>query len=252
VLTKRVVLAAGPMSSTALVLSASQSLTHAELRDSQAVTIPMLAIQSSKQVTGFSLNQANLEVRNDSSGKTLAHFQIYGRSPELDDAVEFEVTRRHLPSRFAETLKRHSLAVHGFLSSHLSSKIRVEYQDSRISSATTFEYSATPASDRKEVSSILAAARWYLLTRGFLLLVGRAHWESVGRSYHLASSFPLGTTGNGRGADSYGRPVDLERIHVVDAATLPVGPPASPTLTVMAHASLLADRIADLINAENT
>jgi len=251
VITKRVVLAAGPMSSTALVLSASKSLAQAELRDSQAVTIPMLAIRSSRQVAGISLNQANLEVRDESSGKTLAHFQIYGRSGELDDAVEYEVVRRHLPRRFARTLQKHSLAVHGFLSSNLSSKINVRYREPRNSSFATFEYSATPPSDRKEVSPILATARRHLLTRGFLLLVGRAHWESAGRSYHLASSFPVGAAGNEQGADSYGRPVDLERIHIVDAASLPIGPPASPTLTVMAHASLLADRITNLIRAEN-
>jgi len=57
-----------------------------------------------------------------------------------------------------------------------------------------------------------------------------------GRGFHTGGSFPMAANPQGFEADTLGRPVGLQRVHVVDSSVLPSIPATTITYTVMANA----------------
>jgi hypothetical protein len=251
ILAARVVVAAGPMNTTALMLSAEPQLESAELLECQALTIPLLSMSGSNEKESFALNQANIEVLNGSTNKTEAHFQIYGGSPELNSAVEEFLHRLRIPRQFSKHVQRHALVLHGFMSQDLSARIRVKYLAKTVEGGPTFSFEKIGEPNRQRIQRVLRTMQRYLLQRGFFLPISLAHWELTGRSYHLASSFPTSPLRLPNTSSHLGCPGRLTRIHAVDGSSMPPGPPASPTLSVMAHSARITKLIASAIQTED-
>lgn len=234
----RLFLGAGPIVSTALALGALH-MDSAILDDCQAMTIPLISPTAfGPKISTMSLASAFIEMFDERSGQSEAHFQIYGRGPEFVEAVRasLRIPRRLGP--LAGPVVRRSLVAHGFLKPADSRKLiirRHQVNESRF----VVEQLGNP-------QTALVSRRLAQTLGRFLRPIGlRSAWkllhlEQPGGSFHTSSSFPIGGRISPFTSDNVGRPVSLRRIHLIDASSLPTMPPQSPTLTVMAHASRIA------------
>jgi hypothetical protein len=63
-----------------------------------------------------------------------------------------------------------------------------------------------------------------------------------GAGMHFGSSFPHSSSGGKNFSDIYGRPHELQRIHLVDSSVLPAVIVGSPTYTIMANSLRIVSR----------
>jgi choline dehydrogenase-like flavoprotein len=247
---RRVVVACGPIVSTALVLSALDENQKAELHECRAVTLPIISLRKLKSDGhGTTLTEMCVEVLNTKTNKTQVHFQCYGPSRELTNATIASARRFHLPAILARWISRRALVAHGFITPQKSTRISVQVISSQ--DKITIVTSATNPVRTSSYQESIRALLKFLLRGRLLVILPLAHWESVGRSYHLSSSFPMANNQDEwNSSDLVGRPRGLSRIHVVDASVLPAVPPQSPTLTVMCNSARIAEIISEYIKAE--
>jgi choline dehydrogenase-like flavoprotein len=245
---RKVVLACGPVMSTALVLGALGEERSALLQECASVTIPLISLK--KVVTdghGTTLADLFVEIQDTKSNTSKAHFQCYGPSPELTLATSESVKRFHLPKFVTGLLSTRALVAHGFFSPTISPgiSIRVEHEDGQLVITANSSGFLEVDLSRK----LLKAFRRFLFFGRILTITPLAHQEASGRSYHLSSSFPMSDEARQwNTSDLLGRPRGLKFIHVVDATVLPVVPPQSPTLTVMCNAARISSSLADDIS----
>jgi choline dehydrogenase-like flavoprotein len=236
----RVFLGAGPVSSSALVLDAFRDRRPVELADCQAVTVPLLSIRPFDVETHRSTLTQVVVGHLADDGRSLAHYQIYGTGHEVRTAVSHACRRFRLPEVLTSQVVPRGIPAHGFLRPEDSGVLRVLNQDPGTQDRLRISVEAVVnARTRVVVSRRLRV----LALRGLLVLWPLAHIEEVGRSYHVASSFPISATVGPRTSDLFGRPAGLKRVHLIDASSLPTVPPQSPTLTVMAHATRIAGEV---------
>jgi len=247
---RRVVLACGPIVSTALVLTALAEGLSAELQECRAVTLPIISLRKiQSDGHGTTLADMFVEIYDTNTEKSQGHFQCYGPSRELTEATIASARRFHLPIFLAKWISKRALVAHGFLSPQVSTRISIRATSSQdkimINASTT-----NPVKTSSNQATIRALLKFVLRGR-LLVILPLAHWEAVGRSYHLSSSFPMANNQDRwNTSDLFGRPRGLSRIHVVDASVLPDVPPQSPTLTVMCNASRIAKRISQFVKTE--
>jgi hypothetical protein len=241
---RKVLVACGPIVSTALVLTALTDADCAYLDECQAMTLPVLSLKRiHRDGHGTTLADLFVEILDKASKKSLAHFQCYSPSDEIKIASVSSAKRFHLPSLLGNFISRRSLVAHGFIHPAASSKIciNIERQENALQ-IHTHMISPKQSADRRKI--IRSFSRFLIRGRLFPLLP-LIHWESVGRSYHLSGSFPMTSREvSGNSSDTLGRPNGLKNIHIVDAAVLPDVPPQSPTITVMCNSSRIAHTIA--------
>ena len=241
---KKVLVACGPVISTALVLTALADTESAYLDECQSLTLPILSFRKiHDDGHGTTLADLFVEILDRQSQISLSHFQMYSPSDEIKRAAINSARQFHLPSFIGKFVSRRSLVAHGFIHPKASSKIciNVERERDLLQIHTRVVPNNQTISRRR---SVWTFSRFLLRGRLFPLLP-LVHWESVGRSYHLSGSFPM-TSGDvsENSSDTLGRPNGLRNIHVVDATVLPDIPPQSPTITVMCNSSRIAKTIA--------
>ena len=243
---RRVLLGAGPVGSTALIC-ASLDLQAAELRDNQAITVP-IAIRHPRRASatpGVSLAQCFIEEFDETTSRSLAHWQVYPSGEEFRHILGVVAAQHHAPAAIGRFASAFVNPVHGFLPAERSGRVRVQPLEEsgglRIGVSASRDASVHIAVDE----SLRRLSR--ILRRGGTRVIGRlARTEAVGASYHLASSFPHAVTPVERESDLVGRPMGLDRVHLIDAAVLPPMPPQSPTLTVMANAYRIGSHVATI------
>jgi ferredoxin len=242
---RKVLVACGPVSSTALVLTALPDTDCAYLDECQALTLPVLSLKRIRRNGhGTTLADLFVEILDKASKKSLAHFQCYSPSDEIKIAAINSAKRFRLPSFVGNFISRRSLVAHGFVHPAASSKIciNIERHDNHLKIHSRM-ISPNQTLDRRKI--IWAFSRFLLRGRLFPLLP-LVHWESVGRSYHLSGSFPMTHSKvPGNSSNTLGCPNTLKNIHILDATILPNVPPQSPTITVMCNSSRIAHTIAE-------
>jgi len=241
----RVAVAAGPISSTALALSAL-SVEVAELRDSQAFTLPMLVRRNlGSEISTMSLPTNFVEAICRQTKKIVSHMQIYPHGQEMKLALDSLTGIKFFDRLVSKLAFPHAVVAHGFLDSSNSGRLQIRKLIQ--SAGDQIEFSVTGISNPNSALVIKSIGRQLsiaLSRKGIVPLTQLAHLSKVGGSFHIGASFPVSRdTGEGK-SDSFGRPYQLNRIHLVDASSMPSIPPHSPTLTAMAHAHILVGRIA--------
>jgi choline dehydrogenase-like flavoprotein len=239
----RLFLGGGPIVSTSLVMGALDVNT-AFLNDCQAFTLPLLVGRwRPLDAASMSLAAAFIEMTCESDDSSIAHFQIYGRGPEFLDAARESLRRFGLTGRLSDVLIDRSLVAHGFLPPAESSKLVITKK--QVSKESRYIVEVEQNSETKnQVKEVCKTLTRFMRPKNILPLSAFAHLEKPGGSYHLSSSFPIGSTHKQFSSDCQGRPGGLKRVHLVDASSLPEIPPQSPTLTVMAHATKIAIEVA--------
>lgn len=253
---QRLVIACGSVGSTIL---ASRLLGRTlRLRDCQAFTLPMVDLsprlrsapsRSAAQAAG-ELSQATLArvflERRGIDGRIDLHVQAYPPGPEIRAALLRTLQDLHLPQalrgRIAAHLADRAMACHGFLPAAASGSLVIDGRapaaavGARDESWTLTCETGDTALLRREIGHLIRL----LARRGYATMSTLARVEPVGGGYHHSGSLPMG---GADGTDDLGRPPGSRRIHIADAASLPMLPPQPPTLSIMAHAHRVMSRI---------
>lgn len=239
---KRVLLGAGPIVTTALMLD-TLNLDSATLQDCQAFTLPILSQKSiGAPISPMSLAAAFVEQFR--SSQSVHHFQIYGRGPELRNVVDRLLPLTKLGKPLIDKIMKHCLVGHGFLRPKESGTVSViKSTESTDHSLRLNIYAHVNAETQSHVRDAVTSFSRFLRPARLYPLVPLTHTERVGASYHLGSSFPMNEFSLKGCSDYLGRPNGLLRIHLIDASSLPELPPQSPTLTVMANATRIVNDI---------
>lgn len=243
---ERVLVAAGPIQSSALALAALGVNEPAVLADCQAFTVPMLSPRASlRDGRQISLAHGIIELLDYQSRKSDVYFQMYPPGWEIRQAVASISSRLRIPEILLHLIQPRSLAAHGFLPSHQSHSLllNVKVSPNGLIAKVDIGSRNNPVTTGlvKRASSRL---RRLMAREGVVVLTPMVHVELPGRGYHIGCSFPMSRTGEHLTSDLFGRPSGLQRIHIVDASVLPDLPPQSPTLTAMANATRIAAAIA--------
>lgn len=242
---KRVAIAAGPIASTALALSASATDT-ADLSDAQSFTLPILMKRHlGSLASSMSLPTNFVEIICRQTQLTTAHLQIYPHGREMKDSLASLTPIKGLNKIVSKAVFPHAVLAHGFLGAASSGYLRV--RKLKQSPNGKIRFSVTAVSNQNSVSvvdSVCKALRSTLRGTGVVPLWRLTHLSRVGGSFHVGASFPISKSVGERKSDLFGRPFKLRRIHLVDASSLPTVPPQSPTITAMAHSHIIVGRIA--------
>lgn len=254
--TDRLILACGSVGTTIL---ASRLLGRAlRLRDCQAFTLPMIDVSprsrggrvsidadAAGSLAHATLARVFLE-RCGTDGRTALHVQAYPPGPEIRAALQRTLLDSRLPRALrggaTEILADRAMACHGFLPAACSGSLVIDGRSTtqqgdtaRGSWALTREVGNT-ARLRREIRLLTRL----LARHGYATLAALARVEPVGGGYHHSASLPIGSPD---GTDDLGRLPGASRIHLADAASLPLLPPQPPTLSIMAHAHRVMSRI---------
>jgi len=223
---RRVLVAAGPISTAALLLRSGIGDRYI-IRDSATAFGGAIDFRRTQQSAHHGLSQFWLTAPY----KYVA--QVY--PPNRDHALR-AVSKFHLPNFMALPLSsvvNHIHPIITYLPMADSGTITVQSKGKEIDVLAVRNVKTDPVFRGvfRRLRQTFAQAGLFVPIRGFEV-------GPPGSGYHIGSSLPHGEL-----SDAFGRPNGIERIHVIDASVLPVLPLGSITPTVMANAHRIARTI---------
>jgi hypothetical protein len=234
---KRLILAAGSVSST-LLLNLNDLLPKVvKLRETQVTLLPLLVKKSqSFEDSGFVLSKGFLHVRDNTGLQTDLSVQIIGYNLEfVDRLIESKPFLRFLPKTFLNWISKHLAVALVYQPMEKSGEVIISKENSQITIDT----------NDGQLVNLGDLNSWPRLKASLKLLdlypvLKFAQVLPTGLSYHLgALSFPSGE----RIYDRLGRISETSRIHVVDGSSLDKVFPGSITNTLMANAVRICDEM---------
>lgn len=241
----RVLLGAGVVSSTALLLASMDAFGHRlRLQDSMYFLLPLLRFAGSaglEQERLHTLAQAFLVLRDKAVCDELVHLSVY----TWNDLMEPSLRAAGGPlgrtaGRLWRALGARMLVCGGYLHSRHSPGIWMQLDKqpgggSRISLEGEQDVAA-----RRIVRKVGHKLLRSTAALKALPLTPLAQRPPPGRGFHVGGSFPMGTAAAPWRCDTEGRPHGFSRLHLVDASCLPSIPASTITLPVMANAHRIA------------
>jgi choline dehydrogenase-like flavoprotein len=245
----RVYLAAGPLSSTRILLRSMEAYNRpVTLRDNQYYLFPMLRYAGTRGVMKeplHTLSQIFLEILDPAVSTRTVHLQVYTYNDLYVGAIRRELgwAAGLLEPVLRPLIGRLLLAI-GYLHSDHSRSIEVSLERGgrlrlKGESARTAE---VDASIQRVLRKLSRNAR-FLRARPLPFLLNRT---PPGRGWRSGGTFPMRHNPSGFETDILGRPVGFSRVHVVDSTVLPSLPATTAAFSVMAN----AHRIATLSHGE--
>ena len=232
----RVFLAAGPISSFAILARSGLSETKARMLDSATFFLPMVwAGPPPRTAPTMTLSECFVRIEG-TNGMPAAQLQLY---PYNDSLVERAAA---LHPRLVGALRplvgsaMRSLVIGiGYLHSDVSDAIELSWRSKTVAMAPDLDPASGDAfrSLMRRLPQDLRPLRLVPLTR---LAVS----EGVGQGYHFGGTYPMGSPG---GSDRLGRPHGCRRVHLTDASVFPSIPAGAITFTAMANASRIVRSI---------
>jgi choline dehydrogenase-like flavoprotein len=244
---RRLFVGAGAINSTRLV-ARSLCLTQRPIRllDSQYFFFPFLSYEKVAKASSFTLAELFLEVLNPRLGPFFTHFQVYGLNSIFCQAIRAVVPRvARIPPLLRQVEQRFYL-FQGFLHSHLSGHLELTLE---ASDARKDRLKIRGVENPRSIRVARAAQR---LIRKNLIGYGIVppfylKMASLGRSFHVGGSFPMGGEDPVFRSDRCGRPATLNRVHLLDAATFPSIPATTITFSIMANADRIVHETVQLM-----
>ena len=235
----RVILAAGALGTTRLVLESLRAYDRAfRLSDSQYFLFPFLRYRNVAGVEHeqlHSLSQAYVEINNPAIALRNVHLQFYGYSDLVGSTIR--KTLGPLAPLFASALVGRMMVVQGYLHSHESSGVTVRLRGA----GSPLELAG--GDGRAVKATVGRVLRELLRQRGRLkglpvlplLKIG-----APGFGNHFGGAFPMHQKPTTWQTNTLGVLDGLRRVHIVDSSIFPSFPANTVTWTVMANAFRIA------------
>lgn len=245
--TRRLFLATGVLGSTALVLGSPASpIKSARILDSQYFTVPLFLLDAVRQVRTeplHTLAQLFLEILPGTISSRLIHLQIY----TYNDMIR-RLTEKMLGplGSFSESLMEKAegrLAfLQGYLHSDESGTMDLSLDSNAEGMRRVSVRSRSNPRSRWVIRSVVAKLSRHAWQTGFMPIWPMLQIGAVGRGFHSGGSLPMsgGFLRGENNTDLLGRPLGLQRVHVVDSSVFPSIPATTITLTAMANAHRIA------------
>ena len=239
--TDRVFLAAGTISTTAILLRSLGAYDQTVwMKDSQYFLVPLVLFRRVKGATRewlHALSQVFLELTDPQGPGETIHIQIYSNNDLISQAVDKAAGACGRVFGFlVRNLQERLLIAQGFLHSDYSSRIAVRLQSQTNGGEKLLLNGEVNPTAALEVRRVLSRLFKQSRLLGAVPLLPMLKIAEPGRSFHAGGTFPMSTTPNGFQTDLLGRPPGWHRVHAVDATVFPSIPATTITLSVMANA----------------
>ena len=244
----RVLLACGGLGSTRIVLNSIRRDVRAlTLQESVQLVLPFVSTRphaDPRKLPSFTLNQFNMLIQYGQPGLDLAQIHLYPYNPGFDDALPRALAASQLAR--SAILRRVSAGL-GYLPSWSSPSIRVEVDASSPDRLPAVRLASQPnPATRRALGQVLARMLAVAAPLDLWPVVPALRISGAAKSYHFGGSLPHVPGPARAGAletDELGRPAEWRRVHLVDASVFPSVAATTFTLTVMANAHRIAQRI---------
>lgn len=233
----RVYLGAGVLESARILLASDPALGEIRLRDSQHAFLPMLHrwANTTRPDKGrfHTLPQAFFEIDNAEVSPFLVHAQLYSWNEHFPrDLIQNYARKIPFSAPFFTALARRLIVAQLFLHSDHSHRIALKLApDGRL--LPRLEENAALDHTLKSATRHMGKAMARL---GLLPLTFAARPGAPGSSFHAGASLPMAEAARKGQSDVLGRPVGWNRLHLIDASSLPAIPATTITFSVMANA----------------
>jgi choline dehydrogenase-like flavoprotein len=236
----RVMLAAGAISSTAILLASLNEYDEPiRLLDSFYFLTPLLRFQGVSGLeneTLHTLSQAFILVRDPNVCPEFIHFSLYGYNDLMIPSLKATAGAvGGLSAIFSR-----AMVCGGYLHSRHSPGIQLTLRRDGI--LLEGENSAAAITMAKNAARKLLSQAARLRA---IPLIPAMRFPAPGRGFHTGGSFPMRSERAPHTSDPEGRPFGFERVHIVDATCFTSIPATTITLPVMANAWRIANLAGD-------
>jgi choline dehydrogenase-like flavoprotein len=250
----RVLLAAGVIPSASILLRSMGCYGGSlQVQDSPYFLIPLLRFRG---VTGqeneslHTMAQAYILIRDERISASFVHLSVYTYNDLMVPALR---AAGGVLGRTAgpvwRALAARMLICGGYLHSRHSAGFQMSIERSATGGVLVRLRGKKPTEQLKPiVAKIGAKLNKEAASLRTVALAPMVQYSNPGRGYHAGGSFPMSRERKQWTSDVEGRPFGFERVHLVDASSLPTIPATTITLGVMANAhriATLAGRRAD-------
>ena len=240
---RKIVLAAGTLASTRLVLRATRETKPVRLLSCPiaAFLLWMPAMLGNDRESTFGMPQLSFTQSLDDNisgfGSTFSTSGI-----PVSEFLRYLPLRRRFGVDLLKNLLSSCLVGNFFLPGNFCQAEIVLGSKNSMKITGGYDPAVTPLMAQAEKS--LRKSYWSL---GAILLPMSFTIGQPGGDIHYAGTLPMSKSPTSNQTDSFGQPFGLNGIHVVDGAILPNLPGKSHTLTIMANANRIGQRIARLL-----
>lgn len=237
----RAYLGAGVLETARILLSSDPSLRGLTLKDSQHAFLPMLHRWSNATRPDrgrfHTLPQAFVEIDNPAVSPFLVHAQLYSWNEHFPrDLIQNYASRIPFSTPFFTALARRLIVAQLFLHSDHSHRIALSLApDGRLAARLEENPSLGPTTKAAAKHAGKALAKIGLVPLTFAARPG-----APGSSFHTGASVPMAARPQKGQSDRLGRPAGWQRLHLIDASSLPAIPATTITFPVMANAHRIA------------
>ena len=243
-LVKRLFIGAGVIPTANIVMNSSSGrISEVTLLDSQYFLQPILftrCFARARTEDSVAFSQLNLELENDKVDPRNVHLQLYTYSPMLGEALESAIPFfRFFPEVLKSVILGFFGVIQGYLHSDSSGRIRIRKNFGQNVLMLVGQHNCA----QKPI--ILRCIRFFManfLKVGFFPIPFALNVTRPGRGFHVGGSFPMKENPSFSETDIYGRPMGLQRVHIIDSSIFPTIPAATITLTAMANAHRIASK----------
>jgi choline dehydrogenase-like flavoprotein len=233
----RAYLGAGVLETARILLASQPGPAELVLRDSQHAFLPMLHRWRNgtrpDRSRFHTLPQVFAEIDSPAVSPHLVHAQIYSWNEHFPrDLVENYARKIPFSAPLFTALARRLIVAQIFLHSNHSHRIALRLAgDGRLQA----RLEANPAMETvmKTAARHLGKAMDKL---GLLALTFATRPGAPGSSFHVGASVPMAADPGAGQSDVLGRPAGWQRLHLIDASSLPAIPATTITYSVMANA----------------
>ncbi len=233
----RAYLGAGVLETARILMTSDPGLEELVLKDSQHAFLPMLHRWSNRirpdRGRFHTLPQVFVEIDAAEVSPHFVHSQIYSWNEHFPrDLVQNYASKIPFSAPLFTALARRLIVAQMFLHSDHSHRMPLRLApDGRLQA----RLEANPA-----MEGVLKAAARHMgraMGRlGLLPLTFAARPGAPGSSFHVGASVPMATAPSNGQSDTLGRPAGWQRLHLIDASSLPAIPATTITFSVMANA----------------
>lgn len=230
----RVFVAAGPISTFAVLARSGLVRPSVRMMDSRTVFLPMLWTGSQRRISGsVTLSECFVRIAGDHPA---AQIQLYPHNDSLlERAAALHPGLVARLGRIVDAVLRSSVVGIGYLHSDVSDGVQLHWDGASVTMSASANPASGPAFDAlvRRLPGDLRPLRLVPLPRF-------AVSEGPGQGFHVGGTYPMGAAG---GTDRLGRLAGTTRIHLTDASVFPSIPAGAITYTAMANATRIVRSI---------